>query len=34
VAAGSKEETSAGKSLKDRYIEIYGHASEGGEANV
>ena len=34
VTAGSKEETSAGKSLKDRYIEIYGHASEGGEANV
>ena len=34
VAAGSKAETSAGKSLKDRYIEIYGHASEGGEANA
>ena len=34
VTAGSKEETSAGKSLKDRYIEIYGHASEGGEANA
>ena len=31
VTAGSKEETSAGKSLKERYIEIYGHMSEGGE---
>ena len=34
VAAGSKEETSAGKSLRDRYIEIYGHISEGGEVNA
>ena len=34
VAAGTKAETSAGKSLKDRYIEIYGHISEGGEVNA
>ena len=30
--AGSKAETCNGKSLRDRYIEIYGHASEGGQA--
>ena len=34
VAAGSKAETSQGKTLKERYIEIYGHASEGGEINA
>ena len=34
VAAGTKAETSAGKSLRDRYIEIYGHISEGGEVNA
>ena len=34
VAAGSKAETSQGKTLKERYIEIYGHASEGGEVNA
>ena len=31
VAAGGKAETCGGKTLKERYIEIYGHASEGGE---
>ena len=34
VAAGTKAETSQGKTLKERYIEIYGHASEGGEVNA
>ena len=34
VAAGSKAETCQGRTLKDRYIEIYGHASEGGEAHA
>ncbi|MER2144043.1 MAG: ATP-binding cassette domain-containing protein, partial [Eubacteriales bacterium] len=34
VAAGSKAETSRGLSLKDRYIEIYGHMSEGGEQSA
>lgn len=34
VAAGSKAETSQGKTLKERYIEIYGHESEGGEVNA
>ena len=31
VAAGSKAETGQGRTLRERYIEIYGHASEGGE---
>lgn len=34
VAAGSKAETSQGMTLKDRYIDIYGQASEGGEGNA
>ena len=34
VAAGTKAETGQGKTLKERYIEIYGHASEGGEVNA
>lgn len=34
VTAGTKAETSQGKTLKERYIEIYGHASEGGEADA
>ena len=34
VAAGSKAETSQGMTLKDRYIDIYGQASEGGEDNA
>ena len=34
VAAGSKADTCAGKTLKERYIEIYGQASEEGEKHV
>ena len=34
VSAGSREETCGSASLKDRYIEIYGHASEGGEQHA
>ena len=34
VAAGTKAETCGGRTLKDRYIEIYGHASEGGERDA
>ena len=34
VAAGSRAETCGDMTLKDRYIEIYGHASEGGEDHV
>lgn len=34
VTAGSKAETSQGKTLKERYIEIYGHMSEGGEQDA
>jgi len=31
VCAGDKAEVCEGRTLKERYIEIYGHASEGGE---
>lgn len=34
VTAGTKAETSQGRTLKERYIEIYGHVSEGGEVNA
>ena len=34
VAAGTKADTCEGRTLKDRYIEIYGHASEGGEQDA
>ena len=34
VSCGSREETCGGMSLKDRYIEIYGHLSEGGEQHA
>ena len=34
VAAGSKADTCAGKTLKERYIEIYGQVSEEGEKHV
>ena len=33
-AAGTKAETSQGKTLRERYIEIYGHLSEGGGVGV
>ena len=34
MAAGTKAETCGDKTLKERYIEIYGHVSEGGEQDV
>lgn len=34
VAAGSKEETCGSLSLKERYIQIYGHQSEEGDGNA
>ncbi|MBR1561020.1 MAG: ABC transporter ATP-binding protein [Clostridia bacterium] len=34
IAAGSKRDTCGDVSLKDRYIEIYGHGQEGGEADA
>ena len=34
VLSGSKAETCQGKTLKDRYIEIYGHNSEGGDSDA
>ena len=34
VAAGPRDEVCAGQTLKDRYIEIYGHHDEGGEAHA
>ena len=34
VLSGSKGEVCGGSTLKDRYIEIYGHGSEGGEARA
>lgn len=34
VTCGSKAETCQGKTLKDRYIEIYGHTSEGGDIDA
>ena len=34
MIAGSKAETCGDSTLKDRYIEIYGHMSDGGEAHA
>ena len=34
MAAGTKAETCGDKTLKERYIEIYGHVSEGGEQHA
>jgi len=34
IASGSRAELCGGRTLKEKYIEIYGHTSEGGDGNA